>query len=233
MKSSMTFNEFRRVNAARQRLWIKAARKAPDSTFYAVGMVGEIGEVCAELENLRMCEYVGVGEPGDFRRNAATELADVFIYLDCFAHSRGLNLNTILEERFAPMSDDVPFTDFQLSDLRNIATIEMGQETKRKEHYLKRVDFAPWDWGLRLAKTAGKMMDTYKKVLRDEWELPGNKVDSPALYKLFREYFALVTVDIFKVANSVGQDLEPALVAKFNQVSQQMGFDAAMLDAAS
>ena len=110
--SELTFNAFRRANAARCVKWHPAGIASWSPSDWLTAVTGELGEL-ASLMKMRNRERDGL--PGNkfspSQKQIADELADVLTYLDLLAEVLGVDLGAAAVEKFNEVSKRVGFPD--------------------------------------------------------------------------------------------------------------------------
>ncbi len=106
----LTFKEFSDINLKRCEQAFHTPIKDWSETDWACAVAGETGEMCNLIKKRHrsLSEgkplFVSVGEVGK-------ELADIVTYVDLLATRLGLDLETILIDKFNEVSDRVGFTE--------------------------------------------------------------------------------------------------------------------------
>lgn len=102
--SALTFEELRRVNVERcessDGFGHKVAEWTPND--WAVACTGELGELCNLLKKRRRGECIIDFDIGE-------EIADVAIYLDLLAASLGIDLATVVRDKFNVVSERIDY----------------------------------------------------------------------------------------------------------------------------
>ena len=102
------------VNLSRALRWHPQGLSSWSMSDWAVALVGEAGELCNVVKKLNR---VRDGLPGNketpeqLDEMLSDEIADVFIYLDLFAQSMGMDLATCVKEKFNKTSVKVGFPE--------------------------------------------------------------------------------------------------------------------------
>lgn len=109
---ALTFDAFRRANAARCVKWHPAGIASWSPSDWLTAVTGELGEL-ASLLKMRNRERDGL--PGNkfspTQKQIAYELADVLTYLDLLAEALGVDLGKAAVEKFNEVSERVGFPD--------------------------------------------------------------------------------------------------------------------------
>jgi len=98
---SLTFAELRKANADRQKEW--DAHRKLTSTFFAIELAGEVGEVCNVVKKLER-EREGIPGSRATLADLAEELADVITVADLLAERYGIDLETAITHKFNTVS---------------------------------------------------------------------------------------------------------------------------------
>ena len=101
-------------NRLRALRWHPAGIDSWSLSDWAVALAGETGELCNVVKKLNRVRdgIAGNKEPAALLQRAlADEIADVFIYLDLFAHRAGVNLEDCIRAKFNETSARVGFPE--------------------------------------------------------------------------------------------------------------------------
>jgi len=96
----LTFADFSEINVRRCTEAFGSAMDEWSETDWATAVAGEVGEACNLIKKRRRGQEVEISEVGK-------ELADAVTYIDLLATRLGLDLGTIVAEKFNEVSDRV------------------------------------------------------------------------------------------------------------------------------
>ena len=94
----LNLSELRSVTEARTKEFPSKCEFTP--TFWMTALAGEVGELCNFVKK-------EVRDGVDNSKDINKEIADILIYLDCFAASRGVNLSKVTRDKFNEVSDRI------------------------------------------------------------------------------------------------------------------------------
>jgi NTP pyrophosphatase (non-canonical NTP hydrolase) len=106
----MNLKHFSTVNLSRYLRWHPQGINSWTRSDWAVAMVGEAGEACNFIKKLNRLRDGLVGNRGEdadaelLRKKLGKEIADVVIYCDLMAQAEGLDLSTLIAEKFNEVS---------------------------------------------------------------------------------------------------------------------------------
>jgi NTP pyrophosphatase (non-canonical NTP hydrolase) len=102
------------VNRRRARRWHPDGIASWSLSDWAVALAGECGELCNVVKKLNRIRdgITGNKESAEQLQKAlADEIADVYLYLDLFAHRAGVNLENVIRDKFNATSERIGFPE--------------------------------------------------------------------------------------------------------------------------
>jgi NTP pyrophosphatase (non-canonical NTP hydrolase) len=106
--NSLTLNDLRQANQARQSYW--GGSENWTLADWSNALAGEVGEACNVVKKLRRPELGTVGNKHDqeaYRQQLASEIGDVLIYLDLLANAAGYRLEHCVMKAFNDKSEEL------------------------------------------------------------------------------------------------------------------------------
>lgn len=102
------------INFARALRWHPNGLQSWSMSDWAVALAGECGELCNVVKKLNRVRDGITGNNAsafELHEQLHDEIADVYIYLDLFAHVAGVNLEDIVKRKFNATSEKFGFPE--------------------------------------------------------------------------------------------------------------------------
>lgn len=114
MENELTFREFNNVNVQRSLAEFKQAVIPANEPFFFRGLVGEVGEAANAIKKMTRgmdnTDWTKRKDADIKMQDIEDEIGDILTYLDLWASSMGLDLETCLKNKFNKVSDKLQTT---------------------------------------------------------------------------------------------------------------------------
>jgi len=105
----MKFSDVSKINLERALIWHKGGLNEWSVTDWSNATAGEMGELCNAIKKLRRVEdgisqAKGPHTREEALRDIATEIGDVYLYLDLVAQRLGIDIETAIRDTFNRVS---------------------------------------------------------------------------------------------------------------------------------